>query len=99
MQAVVTFFKTNIGFTDEDMVGVILEFPQVLGYPVKNRLEPFIQYLQDTVGLDAPAIAKLIKQRPVVLGLDRTALEKMVGFLMNSGSSMEEIVTLLETTL
>jgi hypothetical protein len=79
---------------------IILEFPQVLCYSVPDRLEPFFNYLVSEVGLSQEQAAGIVKRRPDVLGLDQKALERLVGYLVETnGSSMEEVIGLLESSL
>jgi len=78
---------------------IVKEFPQVLGYPVEARLQPLFAYLAEALQLSPAAVADLLKARPVLLGLQRESVERMVGFLIENGSSQEEILKLLETSL
>lgn len=78
---------------------IILEFPQVLCYSVPDRLEPFFDYLMGEVGLTQESVASVVQHRPVVLGLEPSALERLVGYLVENGSSMEEVVHMLKTSL
>lgn len=79
---------------------IILEFPQVLSYSIPDRLDPFFNYLVTEVGLSAEQVAGVVQRRAVLLGLDQQALERVVGYLVETnGSSMEEVISLLETSL
>lgn len=82
------------------MVGIILEFPQVLSYPTE-RLEGFFTYLTSpAVGLDGAAVAELVRRRPNVVGVEPANLERIVGYLVEmNGASKEEVAKLLETSL
>jgi hypothetical protein len=65
-----------------------------------DRLEAFFNYLVSEIGLSQEKVNSVVKSRPDLLGLDQTALERLVGYLVETnGSSMDEVIKLLETSL
>lgn len=69
----------------------------MLSYSVEERLRPFFDYLASVGIVEAAAV---VAKRPTLLGLDADQnLKKMVGYLLESGNSVEEIVKYLETSL
>ena len=98
MEEVVEFLNSK-GLTEEIVAGLILEFPQVLCYSVTDRLTPFFDYLVGEVGLSEAQVSDSIKHRPVLLGLEKSAIERLVGYFGAKGDSKEEIIHLLKTTL
>jgi len=81
------------------LLQVVLTFPQVLGYSVPERLEPFFLYLEQELELSNDEIVSMIDRRPVLLGLQRDNVERLIGYLKANGSSKEEQIRLLETSL
>lgn len=77
----------------------MLAFPQVLGYSVPDRLDPFFSYLEQELELSNDEIVTMIDRRPVLLGLQRVNVERLMGYLKENGSSKEEQIRLLETSL
>ena len=72
----------------------------MLSYSIPDRLDPFYDYLVTEVGLSAEQVAGVVQRRAVLLGLDQQALERVIGYLVETnGSSMEEVISLLETSL
>ena len=71
----------------------------MLSYSIEERLAPFLAYLGNEIGLSEGDLTNLIQQRPVLLGLKRENVEQLVGYLVENGSSREEIVHLLQTSL
>lgn len=41
----------------------------------------------------------VVERRPSIMGVDVPNLQRMVGFLLESGSSREQVVELLSTSL
>jgi hypothetical protein len=76
---------------------VINEHPPVLCYSPADRLDPFFEYLEG-LGISDPV--KLVVQRPTLLGLEvNNNLKRMVGYLQDSGYSLEKIQELLGTSI
>ena len=51
------------------------------------------------VGLPVEAVAGIVKHRPVLLGLEKDNLERLVGYLVENGNGMEDVVGMLKTSL
>jgi hypothetical protein len=66
---------------------------------VPERLEPFFLYLEQELQLSNEEIVSMIDRRPVLLGLQRDNIERLIGYLKANGSSKEEQIRLLETSL
>lgn len=73
--------------------------PPLLSYSVESRLQPFFEYLTGELGLSAAETVGVVERRPSLLGVGVEGLRRMVGFLQESGSSREEIVELMATSL
>lgn len=41
----------------------------------------------------------MVERRPSILGVEVGSLRRMVGFLLESGSSMEQVVEMMATSL
>lgn len=78
---------------------LVLAFPQILCYSVEERLTPVLDYFVDGIGIPKDEVQRMILSRPTILGLPRGQLEQMLGFLVENGSSQEEIISLLSKTL
>lgn len=98
MQEVVDFMAAT-GFSTENIARLVVDFPQLLGYPVEQRLRPLMEYLSGTLEISSEQVVDLVVRRPCLLGLERENIERMVGFLVTNGSSIEEILKLLESSL
>jgi hypothetical protein len=99
MQAVVAFLEGS-GFPREDIVKLVLAFPQVLCYSVESRLGPMFACLTSEMGLSQAQAVSLVSRRPLLLGLADDNLRRIVGFLSTQqGASREDIVDLLERSL
>jgi hypothetical protein len=82
------------------MSQIILAFPQVLCYSVEDRLEQFFTYFgSESLGLEPNRIVELVRTRPDLLGLQQSNVARMVDYLKENGSSNEEIIHYLATSL
>jgi hypothetical protein len=95
---VVEYLK-EFGFSNDDVTQLIQSFPQILCYSVDERMRVLMEYLVDDVGISNENVRQMVLRRPTVFGLQKGQVEQMLGFLLNNGSSKDEIVHLLETTL
>ncbi len=77
----------------------MLAHPPLLSYSVEARLQPFFQYLSGELGLSAAEAVGVVERRPSLLGVEVDGLRRMVGFLQESGSTREEIIELMATSL
>jgi hypothetical protein len=79
----------------------VSEFPAVLCYSVEDRLAPLFAYLRgsDQIALSEEQVVTLLTRRPLLLGLAEDNVRRIVGYLDTTGSSREEGVKLLETSL
>jgi len=98
MQTVVAFMLSS-GFSKAEISRLVVDFPQMLGYPVDDRLRPLLEYLTRNLELSSTQVVDMIVRRPCLLGLQRENVERMVGFLVENGSSKDEIMKLLEFSL
>ena len=74
--------------------------PPLLCYSVADRLQPFFAYLTGPqLGLSPEEAAAVVERRPSLLGVEVGQLERMVGYLQQSGTGREELLELLATTL
>jgi hypothetical protein len=74
--------------------------PPLLCYSVPDRLQPFFAYLAGPqLGFTAAEAVSVIERRPSLVGVEVGQLEQMVGYLLESGTSREELQELLATTL
>lgn len=78
---------------------IILEFPQVLCYSVDERLHPFFDFLTSSLELDKSSLIAMIKHRPGLLGLNQKSVSQLVDYLKSVGSSRDEIIHFLQTSL
>ena len=98
VEKVVDYF-IEFGFSGSEVNQIVTAFPQVLCYPVEERIMLLFDYLSDTVGFSDTDLRNMILQRPNILGLTGGQLEQMIGFFLANGSSKEEIMRLLQTSL
>lgn len=96
---VVTEYLSGFGFTKDEIRQLVIAFPQILCYSVEERIQDLLEYLVDSVGIPPENLRALVLQRPTVFGLQKKQLEQMLGFLQNNGSTQDDIVRLLQTTL
>lgn len=77
--------------------------PALLSYRVEERLQPFFAYLTgpgpEGLGLSQAAAVDVVERRPSLLGVEVGSLRRMVGFLLESGKSLEEVVEMMATSL
>lgn len=70
---------------------------------MEERLQPFFEYLTgpapEGLALSAQRAAAVVERRPSILGVEVAGLRRMVGFLLESGSSMDEVVEMMATSL
>ena len=95
---VVEYLK-EFGFSNDEVTQLVLLFPQILCYSVDDRMRVLMEYLVDDVGISNENVRHMVLRRPTVFGLQKGQVEQMLGFLLNNGSSKDEIIHLLETTL
>lgn len=95
----VTDYLTDFGFSNDEIRQLVISFPQLLCYSVEERIQGLLDYLVESVGIPPERLRDIIRQRPTVLGLQKRQLEQMLGFLQNNGTTQEEIIRLLQTTL
>ncbi|KIY95288.1 hypothetical protein MNEG_12675 [Monoraphidium neglectum] len=96
MAPVVEYLKSR-GLSTPEVVAVVAGHPPVLSYSVEERLAPFWDYMQDTVGLQD--VGAVIAKRPSLLGLDLSNLEKIVGYLKSVDTPPETIVKYMMTSI
>lgn len=95
----VTEYLSSFGFTNDEIRQLVIAFPQILCYSVEERIQDLLEYLVDSVGISQESLRSILLQRPTVFGLQKKQLEQMLGFLLNNGSSQDDIIRLLQTTL
>lgn len=95
----VTEYLSSFGFTNDEIRQLVIAFPQILCYSVEERIQDLLEYLVDSVGIPQESLRSILLQRPTVFGLQKKQLEQMLGFLLNNGSSQDDIIRLLQTTL
>ena len=95
----VTEYLATFGFTKDEIRQLVIAFPQILCYSVEERIQDLLEYLVDSVGIPQERLRTILLQRPTVFGLQKKQLEQMLGFLLNNGSSQDEIIRLLQTSL
>eukprot|EP00890_Picochlorum_soloecismus_P002065 jgi/Picsp_1/285/NSC_00284-R1_protein len=98
VEKVIDYF-VEFGFSGSEVNQLVTAFPQVLCYPVEERIKLLFDYLSDTVGFGHSELRNMILHRPNILGLTGSQVEQMIGFFLANGSSKEEIVRLLQTSL
>eukprot|EP00884_Botryococcus_braunii_P001199 jgi/Botrbrau1/1107/Bobra.0162s0008.1 len=96
MQPVVAFLESR-GLSKEQILRVITVHPPVLCYDAETRLAPVFDYLSS---LGIRDTARLIAQRPSLLGLDSdNNLRRVVGYLQETGQTPEQIQEMLEKSI
>lgn len=95
----VTEYLATFGFTKDEIRQLVIAFPQILCYSVEERIQDLLEYLVDSVGIPQERLRTILLQRPTVFGLQRKQLEQMLGFLLNNGTTQDEIIRLLQTSL
>jgi len=98
VEKVVDYF-IEVGFSGSQVNQIVTAFPQVLCYPVEERIMLLFDYLSDTVGFAHSDLRDMILHRPNILGLTCGQVEQMIGFFLANGSSNDEIMQLLQTSL
>ncbi|KAL4431606.1 hypothetical protein ABPG77_001448 [Micractinium sp. CCAP 211/92] len=103
LKPLLAFLTDTAGFSQEQVVKLIQAHPALLSYRVEERLQPFFAYLTgpapEGLALSAQQAAEVVERRPTILGVEVDGLRRMVGFLLESGSSMEEVVEMMATSL
>lgn len=103
LKPLLAFLTEGAGFTQEQVVKLIQAHPALLSYRVEDRLQPFFAYLTgpapEGLALSAAQAAEVVERRPSILGVEVGSLRRMVGFLLESGSSMEQVVEMMATSL
>jgi len=66
---------------------------------VEERLEDVLEYFVDVVGMSRDDVKQMLLARPTILGLPRSQLEQMLGFLMEDGKSQDDIKAILANSL
>jgi len=67
---------------------------------VEERIQDLLEYLvSDEIGCSIEQVRTMISKRPTIIGLQRSQVEQMIGFLLNNGSTQEEVVAMLESSL
>lgn len=89
----------EFGFDASEVQQVVLAFPQVLCYPVDERIRDMLEYLEEEVGIPRKDVKTMLLSRPTVLGLPKKQMEQMLGFLLENGTSHEEVLALLQKSL
>ena len=95
----VAAFLQAQGLAPAAVARLVSAHPPVLCYSVEGRLQPLWAYLSEELGLGQERVAAVLEARPSLLGVDAANLRRVVGYLLASGSSLEEVETLLSTTL
>ncbi|KAL6754705.1 hypothetical protein V8C86DRAFT_2694782 [Haematococcus lacustris] len=96
MQPVVDFLL-SVHVSKGDMLKIISAHPPVLSYSVPQRLQPFVEYLQE---LGIQDVGAAISNRPSLLGLDANQqIRKMVEYLQSVETPPELIITYLLKSL
>lgn len=99
VRKVVEFLQSR-DIREQQLGGLITNFPSVLAYDVETRLEPLFVYVEKELGITGTEFAKEVQRRPSLLGLRADEnLAKMVGYLESTGSTREEVVEYLMKTL
>ena len=99
VRKVVEFLQSR-DIREQQLGGLITNFPSVLAYDVETRLEPLFVYVEKELGITGTDFAKEVQRRPSLLGLRADEnLAKMVGYLESTGSTREEVVEYLMKTL
>lgn len=97
---VVVNYLEEFGFSRDELIQLILAFPQILSYSVEERIQDLLEYLvSDEIGCSIEQVRTMISKRPTIIGLQRSQVEQMIGFLLNNGSTQEEVVAMLESSL
>jgi len=90
-------YLTTLGLSYNQIKQIILMHPPVLSYSAKERIQPFIAELKE-FGIEEPV--RVIERRPSLLGLtNRDNIRSIVTYLLENGSSLEEVTELLCTTI
>lgn len=96
---VVGYLTEDVGFSNKDVQQLVQSFPQILCYSVDERLRLLVDYLIESVGIPQDDVRAILLKRPTLFGLQKGQLEQMLGFLLNNGTPMEDIIAMLETSL
>ena len=86
VQGVVDCLKA-FGFDGAETRQLVVAFPQVLCYSAEERLEDVLEYFVHVVGISREEVKQMLLARPTILGLPRSQLEQMIGFLVENGTS------------
>lgn len=96
-QVVVDCMK-EFGFTIDEIRQLVIAFPQLLCYSVE-RVDDLLDFFVSTAGISGGEVRRMLLARPTILGLPRRQLEQIVGFLLENGSSQEDVVYMLQKSL
>ncbi|KAI8113416.1 hypothetical protein M9435_003418 [Picochlorum sp. BPE23] len=96
---VVGYLTEEVGFSNTSVQQLVQSFPQILCYSVDERLRLLVDYLVESVGIPQDDVRAILLKRPTLFGLQKGQLEQMLGFLLNNGTPMEDIIAMLETSL
>ncbi len=88
----------EFGFTAAELRQLVLASPQVLCYSVA-RIEDLLTFLERDAGLSVEDVRQSLLARPTIMGLPRGQLERIVGFLLENGSSQEDVKLMLQRSL
>ena len=88
----------EFGFVAAELRQLVIAFPQVLCYSIP-RIQMLLTFLEHDAGISAEDVRQTLLARPTIMGLPRGQLERIVGFLLENGSSQEDIKSMLQRSL
>jgi hypothetical protein len=97
-QAVVTCLA-EFGFEKSEVKQLVISYPQILCYSVEDRIMIMLNYLVDNVGIERHDVRAMLLSRPTLLGLPSQQVEQLLSFLIENGTSQDDIINLLEKSL
>ncbi|MBO5022293.1 MAG: hypothetical protein J6C53_02310 [Clostridia bacterium] len=94
------FYKTNLGFTDDDIKRIVKLIPPFLGYDTEGNsstsINKKIDFYKLNFGLTDEEVSKLVKLSPALLGLDTNSVSEKLCYLQEyfdfSNAEIRELI-------